>query len=69
MQTEEPFARYWYRQCASGRLRKTQGGRTRLAVLAPWCKLCHEARPLRVRAGLCLSRLEKGNDRLAEREE
>ena len=57
----EPFACYWSRQCAAGSLPKTRGGRARLGVLVPWCELCHEVRPLRVRAGLCLIRLEKGN--------
>jgi hypothetical protein len=58
--TEEPFACYRSLQCASGKLGKTQGGWSRLVALTPWCELCHEVRPLRARAGLCLSRLEKG---------
>ena len=60
MHTEEPFACYRSRQCASGRLKKTQGGRTRLVAPTPWCEFCHEVRLLRARAGLCLSRPEKG---------
>jgi hypothetical protein len=40
-----------------------------LVALAPSCKVCREVRPLRVGAGLCLSRLQKGNRSNEKRKE